>query len=91
MISVGYFMFVFPQISILMSPSVTIIAFLEANPVFLGVAMFSIVGMIVFGNSILVHETHAPWTGVVLLTCPILAGAIIMLTGKQPRGRKNIG
>lgn len=80
MISIGYFLFVFPQLSILMSPSITFIEFLEANPVFLGAAIFSIIGMIVFGISILVHKTYALWTGVVLLTCPVLAGAIIMLT-----------
>lgn len=79
MISIGYFMFVFPQLSILMDPSITFSEFLDANPIYLGAAVFSIIGMMIFGASILVHKTYALWTGIVLMTCPIIAGAIIML------------
>lgn len=83
LISLGYFTFVYPQIAILQNPVMTFAEFLNTNPVFLLIGFISMLGMMLFGLSILIENTYEKWTGIFFLVCPVVSGVLIVFEGLE--------
>jgi len=72
MASVGYLALIYPPLAIANSESVTIIEFMDANPLFKLAGLLAVAGTVTYGASIVRDRSYPIWTGAALVLCPIL-------------------
>lgn len=72
MASLGYLALMYPPLAMARSDAVTIVEFLDANPVFNMASLLAVAGTIMYGSSIVRDRSYPAWTGAALVLCPIL-------------------